>query len=869
MGRYVLGFSEIDRKKVALVGSKCAQLAELSQLEGIVVPAGFCVTTEAFRLVTAEEPSIGRQLDLLSELSCFDRDEVRRLSGIIRQTIEDAEVPADLLKEITQWIAGLDERAGYAVRSSATMEDLPTKSGAGQLDTYLNISGSTEILRHVRRCWSSLFTERAVTYRLRNGFDQRDANMAVIVQEMVHAEAAGVMFTADPVTSNRRIVSIEAYFGLGESMVSGLVNPDVFRVRDGGIVAKAVTKKDFAIIGSPSGGTQQIVLDPEKQRQPALTDLQVVRLAQLGRLVEAHFGRPQDIEWCLHEDNLEIVQCRPITTLFPIPVVEDQDNHVYVSVGHQQMMTDPMKPLGVSLWQLTAARPMYEAAGRLFVDISHGLAEPTTRASLLKGLGRSDPLIGDALQNLLDRDDFIRAVADDTPIVAPSVGAPSLIEADPKVVDALIRRNRESGDTLRREIVAKSGSELVDFILADIQELKRILFDPQSSQVIEAAIGATWWLNDQMQQWLGEENVADTLTQSVDHNITSEMGFALLEVADKIRPFSDVVGFLKRTEGDAFLDELGELEGGRETRDAIVAFLDRFGMRCAGEIDLTRPRWSESPGTLLPIILSNVKNFKSGEGERRFEQGRIEAWEKELELLERLRALPDGERKAQETKRMIDRLRTYIGYREDPKYGMVCRYFLYKQALLDEAERLVGARVLRSQGDIFFLTFQELRAVVDSRRVDEELIDRRIEEFRSYRTISPPRVYTSDGEIISGVYRRENLPAGALVGLPVSTGTVVGRARVVLDLAEANLKPGDILVTPYADPSFSILFLATAGLVTEVGGQMTHGAVIAREYGLPAVVGVEHATKLIKDGDRIRVNGTDGYVEFLPIDAED
>lgn len=285
---------------------------------------------EAFRLVTAEEPSIGRQLDLLSELSCYDRDGIRRLSGIIRQTIEDAEVPADLLKEITQWISGLGERAGYAVRSSATMEDLPTKSGAGQLDTYLNISGSKEILRHVRRCWSSLFTERAVTYRLRNGFDKRDAYMAVIVQEMVHAEAAGVMFTADPVTFNRRIVSIEACFGLGESVVSGLVNPDVYRVCDGGIVAKAVTKKDFAIIGLPSGGTQQIVLDREKQRQPALTVLQAVHLAQLGRLVEAHFGHPQDIEWCLCEDNLEIVQCRPITTLFPFPVVEDQDNHVYV-----------------------------------------------------------------------------------------------------------------------------------------------------------------------------------------------------------------------------------------------------------------------------------------------------------------------------------------------------------------------------------------------------------------------------------------------------------------------------------------------------------------------------------------------------------
>ncbi len=416
---------------------------------------------------------------------------------------------------------------------------------------------------------------------------------------------------------------------------------------------------------------------------------------------------------------------------------------------------------------------------------------------------------------------------------------------------------------MKRNIRTQSGSALFDFILADIQELKRIVFAPQSSQVIMAAMEATWWLNEQLEAWLGEKNAADTLTQSVPHNSTSEMGLALLDVADVIRPHPDVVAFLHHVEDDDFLDELAELAGGREARDAIRAYLDKYGMCCVGEIDITRPRWSERPSALVPLILNNIKTFEAGAGKRRFEQGRQAAAEKEQELLERLRALPGAERKAEEAKRKIDRVRTFTGYREYPKYSIVSRYFVYKQALLEEAERLVHADVLREKEDSFFLTFQELHDVVRTHEVDEQIISERKHAFRSYQALTPPRVLTSEGEVIAGAYQRDGLPTGALIGLAVSGGTIEGRARVILDMAEAELEPGDILVTAYTDPSWTPLFVATKGLVTEVGGLMTHGAVIAREYGLPAVVGVEHATRLIQDGQRIRVHGTDGYVEIL------
>ena len=862
--QYVLDLQEVDETQVAVVGGKGAHLGELSRIEGVRVPAGFCVTTDAFRRIVADAPSIDDRLDRLSRLSPDDREAIRTLSAEIRRALEGIAIPDDLAAAITRSVARLGEHAAYAVRSSATAEDLPTASFAGQQDTYLNVVGPAAVLQHVGRCWASLFTERAVTYRLRNGFDHRKVHMAVVVQQMVFPQAAGIVFTADPVTSNRKVATVEASFGLGEALVSGQVNPDVYKVRDGEVVTKAVAAKKCAIYASPAGGTQVLPIDPQRQELPALTDAQVVRLAQLGRRIEAHFGRPQDIEWCLADEGFQIVQSRPITTLFPIPAARDRENHVYVSVGHQQMMTDPMKPLGVSVWQLTAMAPMHEAGGRLFVDVTRRLASPASRAGLLDIMGRGDPLIRDALETVLDRGGFIPAFPDGGPGGPPVRGASAPIETDPAIVAELIERSQASIATLTGDIRTKTGPALFDFLMEAFQEHKRVLGDPLNMQAIMAGMEATWWLNDQLQEWLGEKNAADTLTLSAPGNVTSEMGLALLDVADVIRLHPEVVAFLQGVEDDRFLDELPKVAGGTEARDAIEAYLDRYGMRCVGEIDITRPRWRERPTTLVPVILDNVRNFEPGAAKRRFEQGRQEAQKKAQEVLEHLRVLPDGEHKANETKRMIDRVRTFIGYREYPKYGIVSRYFVYKQALLEEAERLVQAGVIAEKEDIFYLTFAELHDVARTNRPASRLIQQRKDAFRSYQALTPPRVLTSDGEAIAGAYRRDDVPAGALIGLPVSAGTVEGRARVIRDMAEADLEAGDILVTAYTDPSWSPLFVVITGLVTEVGGLMTHGAVIAREYGLPAVVGVEQATRLIRDGQRIRVHGTDGYVEILP-----
>jgi pyruvate,water dikinase len=345
------------------------------------------------------------------------------------------------------------------------------------------------------------------------------------------------------------------------------------------------------------------------------------------------------------------------------------------------------------------------------------------------------------------------------------------------------------------------------------------------------------------------------------------MGLALLDVADVIRPYTELIKYLQQVKDDSFLDEMVNpdcyRDGGQQARIAIIDFLSKYGMRCAGEIDITRTRWSEKPSTLIPIILTNIKNFEPGESKRKIDQGLQEALEKEKELLDRLKQLPDGEQKAKETKRMIGLVRNLIGYREYPKYGMVSRYFIYKQALLKEAGQLVETSIIPEKEDIYYLRFEELREVVHTGKLDYKIIGKRKDEYRLYEKLTPPRVITSDGEIITGKYKRENLPAEAIAGLAVSSGVIEGRARVILNMEDADIVDGDILITTFTDPSWTTLFVSVKGLVTEVGGLMTHGAVIAREYGLPAVVGVENVTRLIKDGQRIRVNGTEGYVEIL------
>ncbi len=840
MDRHVLKLNETGAGEVALVGGKGASLGELSRIDGIEVPPGFCVTTEAWRQVVGESGPVAELPRRLARFGVGDTDELLSLGAGLRAAVLAAPIPGEIEGVIVRAVGELGEGARLAVRSSAIDEDRAGSSFAGQHESYLDVVGPDAVLEHVKRCWASLFTERALNYRLRNGLTDQVPAMGVVVQEMVAAKAAGVMFTADPATSNRKVIAIEAVAGLGEEFVSGRVIPDSYSVNGREVKGE--------VRGTPVLGTGQ-----------------VHELARLGRLIESHFGRPQDIEWCLADGRFAFVQSRPITTLYPVPAVTDDGPHVYVSVGHQQMMTDAMKPLGISFWEMTTPREIFVAGNRLFVDVAETIASPAGRAGVLAALAESDPLIGDALATVIERGFVPSPPGNGEPAVGP--GSPAKpddpVTADPAITAALVETYEASIAELEEEIEGNTGSGLIDFIEADIEVLRANLFDPESMRLIVPTLEATAWLNRKMKEWLGEVNAADGVVQSVSGNPAAEMGLRLLEVADVIRPHRQLVLYLEETDEDDFLNRMEQYEGGKEARQAIDEFLERYGSRCVGEIDITRIRWSERPLEILPLILQNVRHAEPGAAKRQIERGLRAAEEKERSLLRRLRELPDGERKAEQARRRIGLLRAFTGYREYPKFAMIRRYFIYKKALLREAGRQAAAGRIDRPDDIFFLDFGELRQVVSGDPVDRDLIERRKREYESNLALRPPRVMTSEGEVLNGAYRRDDLPAGALAGLAVSSGTVEGRARVVHRVSEADLEPDEILVTAFTDPSWSPVFLRAAGLVTEVGGLMTHGAVVAREYGLPAVVGLENATSLIRDGQLIRLNGTEGWVEIL------
>lgn len=876
MTPYVLGFQEIDKTHLPQVGGKGANLGELSAIDGVRVPAGFCVTTAAYRAVVEADPTVGALIDGLAGLRADDRPAIAAACTRLRTAIEALDVPEEIERDIVAHLAELGDVA-CAVRSSATAEDLPSSSFAGQQDTYLNVRGPESVVDNVRRCWASLFTDRAVAYRIRSGFDHRAVQASVVVQRMVFPEAAGIMFTADPVTSNRRVVSIDAGYGLGEALVSGLVNADTYRVKAGRIIGKVVSTQTMELRASADGGTEERPVEAARQSAQTLSDEQILQLETLGRRIEAHFGRPQDIEWAMDDGVFHVLQSRPITTLYPVPVPHDGKNHVYISYGHRQMMTDAFTPLGLSFFLLLdewLGRPKMDVAGnRFYKDMSHELASTWARPITLKSLGQVDVLMANALRTVLSRKDFVQSLARGrTSVLNFGKGGPLPMarrylklsrEDDPRVVPELIAQNEASVARLREAIAGKSGDEVFAFIIEDHRELTDIMFEPRSVAAAFLGIQSVNWVNKHMNAWLGVKNAADAVGQSADHNVVAAMGLDLLYVSDVVRQYPDVIDYLGEGEAerDTFFSGLSERDGGDAVRHAIEEYLHKYGMHCQGDIDLTRTRWSEDPTLLVPLILGNIKNFAPGERERRIEQGRAEAERTMNDLLANLRSR--SKRKAKKAARQMSLVRHFIGYREYSKHACLQRYGLYKQALMGEARKLVAQGVIKDPEDVYFLSLEEFREVVSTGRLDCAVITERREAHESYQKLAPPRVITSEGEVINGEYDAGSRPQGALAGIPVSSGVVEGRARVVLSMEDADVEEGDILVTVFTDPSWSALFVSVKGVVMEVGGVMTHGAVIAREYGLPAVVGVEGATERIQNGQLIRVNGSEGYVEVL------
>ncbi|MEV4244891.1 PEP/pyruvate-binding domain-containing protein [Streptosporangium canum] len=1027
----ILKFDDIDAGMLLLVGSKAANLGVLTTA-GFPVPPGLCVTTEAYRRVT-EQAGLEEVLDALAVTAAGETRALNELAGQTRELVLSAPVPADIADAVRRSAHG-----PVAVRSSATAEDLPHASFAGQQDTYLNVIGADAVLDAVRRCWASLWSDRAVAYRAANGIDHRAVLAAVVIQEMVQSEVAGVMFTANPVTGRRREAVIDASPGLGEAVVSGAVNPDHFVVdtATGRITERRLGDKRLAVRSLPGGGVEHVETGVEGA---CLTDAQIRALAELGGRVEDHYGSPQDTEWAVDAGGaLWLTQSRPITTLFPIPRHarpagagsavagagrrtdraarlrsgpggpggsgghggpgssgpaggEPDGARIYFSFSVAQGIYAPITPMGMSAFRLLSSSaaallgapvtdrldgaPQFaEAAGRMFIDVTGMMRSRVGRVGLPRVLDVMEARSATVLRGLFDDPRFSVTQRSVRPALRRLVKNAIRFRIPARAAQALLkpekahRRAERLGVRLRAQLAAPADATALE----RLDHVERILGTravPLLPTVVPGPLAGFAMLG-LAYRLLGDRarpGELQTVLRGLPHNVTTEMDLALWHLATRIRTDREAAALLLGTPAAELADRFGDGTLPGVVDRGLKEFLAVYGVRAVAEIDLGVPRWSEDPTHVIGVLANYLRlEDPALSPDALFARGAAEA----VLMIKSLSARVGGVR-GRIVRFALSRARALAGIRELPKFSMVTILAAMRAELMTIGTGLTTSGFLDSPQDIFFLTMEEVRTALttapggsapggstptssgestpaapegstpaasgestatspggstptssrESTPAAPEgstpaasgestptssrestpaapggntptssegsapatpgestpaapgdaatppylatlrvlVSERREDAARERRRRHLPRVLLSDGTEPEAVAISAPVD-GALTGTPASAGSVTGIARVVLDPVGAHLEPGEILVCPSTDPGWTPLFLTAGGLIMEMGGANSHGAVVAREYGIPAVVGVARATEHIVTGQRITLDGTSGMV---------
>ncbi len=889
----ILPFSAINLSSLSVAGGKAANLGEMIQADLPVKP-GFCVTTIAYALITG-----GSQVDeILAKLSRIDANDTAQISTLasaMRSAIMATTMPSSIEEAIVEAYDALGdgEPAPVAVRSSATAEDLPFASFAGQQETYLNVIGEEALIEAVQRCWASLWTDRAVSYRASNGIDQHSVRLAVAVQRMVDATVAGILFTANPLTGKRRQAVIDASPGLGETVVSGEVNPDHFVINtaSGEIVERRIGDKRVAIQARVGGGTQRIE-QTDLSNDSCLTDEQIKAVAELGAKVEEHYGAPQDIEWAIdNSGDLWLTQARPITTLFPLPAsapATDDVLRVYFSANVFQGVYQPFTPMGVSTGRLVGSalalafglppRDIYigpdglaVAASRLFLDVTVPLRNTLGRRLIL-GMATLGEALSASIFKQLINDPRLSLVPARRWRVARIIGKFLVLTRAPLYFlqaifwpSAAVSRVE---DTLAQMQGIKDDLEKAGSVgsIERLNAIEQVILDwlprtfPRMVPVFVTGL-VSHNLAGRLLHGLATPDELQTVLRGLPHNPTTEMDIALWKLARLTQEDTATTRYLQET---PLAQQVLDYRAGimpAAIQQHLGAFLEKYGHRGVAEIDIGVPRWSEDPTYILSVVANYLKlRDPDMAPDVQFRRGGQAAEAMVTELIRRARR--KGKLRGMLVGFLFKRTRTLAGLREMPKFGIIYLLAGMREQLWHIGEKLELAGRLETDGDIFFLTFPEVRAALQGTGMRNRVKESRITYEQELKRRHIPRVLLSDGTEPSAMNALAQAKEGSLTGTPASAGIVSGIARVVYDPANAHLEPGEILVAPSTDPGWTPLFLTAGGLVMEMGGSISHGAVVAREYGIPAVVGVIDATKQIMTGQQITVDGSNGIVSI-------
>jgi rifampicin phosphotransferase len=849
---------------------------------GLPVPDGFCVTTHAYQLVAsgAHLERVTRDLDTIQ---AEDAKSIESLAARARQALLQAHVPDEVEAAIRRAHAEMAPRGrevAVAVRSSATAEDLGEASFAGQQDTFLNVVGADAVMDAVRHCWASLWTDRAVAYRASQGIDQAHVWLSAVVQEMVPAAVSGVLFTANPMTGRRGEAVLDAVPGLGEALVSGMVNPDHF-----------VVDRANRVISDRKFGDRQPSPPGEGKRQEVLSDQEVMEIVRLGERVEAHYQAPQDIEWSLDQGRrLWLLQARPITTLFPVPQSSPEDGlRVYLNASNLQGVLQPLTPMGIDIFRRigTGAAALLGVevdpqrgpgvlqpiASRLFLDFTGVLRTTLGRRIALSILGVMEPRSADSIRVAL-KDPRLSAFRPlpRRRLARGLLGVITRTRAPARALRALLTpekaRGRASADADAFLASVAGPVEASEKTLERVEGLAiRIPQELFFRIVPVAAVGIfSLSLARKLGRRVGVEADVMAITGGLPHNVTTEMNLELWEVARRLRQG----GFAKLLEESTPSELAARYLAGRLPEPVqleLGAFLHVYGYRGVAEIDIGVARWGDDPSHLFGM-LANLMRVREPQLApdiqfRRAEEAATEAMQLALEKARRLG--PAGLPNAVLLRLLFSRVRALGGLRESPKAYAIAALSRGRTLLLSAGRELAQSGRIRRADDVFFLTLVEARKALSGADQHELVLARRAEYDREFHRRRQPRVLLSDGTSFYG-----DLPTAAagdshtLVGSAASAGVHTGTARVVLDPTGARLEPGEVLIAPSTDPGWTPLFMTAGGLVMEMGGMMSHGSIVAREYGIPAVVGVPGATTAIRTGDVVTVDGANGLVRLTP-----
>jgi pyruvate,water dikinase len=844
---FIKKFDELGRDDIDQAGGKGANLGELTRA-GLPVPPGFVIVTDAYRGYVADH----QLADKIAALAAPTDDPAGydSASEQIRALFSD-DVSDELRAEIAAAYGELGDEIAVAVRSSATAEDLPEASFAGQQDTYLNVRGLDDLLAAVRDCWASLWTARAMAYRARQGIDPAAVSLAVVVQQMVDAEAAGVMFTANPGNGHRDEAVISAAWGLGESVVSGAVNTDniVVRKSDGTVVSSETADK--AVMTVPAERrTEETRVPAERRHQPVLSEADAAQLAAYGTRIEDHYGAPQDIEWAREDGKFWIVQARPITALpepeAPMPTdwTVPDPTAMYARASIVEQLPDPLSPLFADMIDGAVTRSLQS----LFQEL---IGEDVIRDNDV-GL----PTINGYAYYVYSRSGMVRLTWKSLPafrVLFSGIG---------------ISRWRNYSHPRYRRIVSDWTARDLDGMTTDqlldgVQELVNAAAEYYTSVQVIIPIAATseimltWYYNAVVRQ-KGDPPAQVFVLGSDSQPIRAEK--SLYELATWTRDHSELVESLLGLSSQEFLERAAASEdpAWHEWHTRFQAHLIAYG-HTVYNLDFANPVPADDP---IPL-LETLRFFVSGKGsdpyerQRKLANRREEATAAVLARLDPVRAKP--------FRRLLRWAQRIAPIREDALADVGLAWPQVRRMLGEIGRRLQQAGVISVPEDVFWLHRNEIDEALGS-LVDQ--VEQRKEVWRGQRRATPPQLLPKGGW--GDIWRRwlpaasEEQTGNLIKGIAGSMGTVTAPARVLGGPQDfAQMQPGDVLVASITTPAWTSLFAMASGVVTDIGGPLSHSSIVAREYGIPAVLGTAVATRLIRSGQLITVDGDAGTVRLL------